>query len=165
MKIDVRVDGQAGQLEWDRDGDIWGFSQDGYRREAEVVSVEPGIYSVLLGDKSFEVKIVPGPEGSWFVDLDERHYAVELTDPREHRSTARGRSAEGRQSLKASMPGKVVRVLAEVGDTVDTHQGIVVVEAMKMQNEVKSPRPGKVVQLVARIGATVAAGEVLAIIE
>jgi biotin carboxyl carrier protein len=165
MKMEVRIDGQVGQLEWERNGEKFRFALDDGQHQAEVIAVEPGIYSVLLGEKSFEVKIVPGPEGSWFVDLDQRHYAIELTDPREHRSSARGRAAEGRQSLKAAMPGKIVRILTEVGEIVETHQGIVVVEAMKMQNEVKAPRPGKVVQLLARIGATVAAGEVLAVIE
>ena len=63
------------------------------------------------------------------------------------------------------MPGRVVRVLAKVGDLVEAHQGIVVIEAMKMQNELKSPKAGKVVQLRAEPGDTVVAGDVLAVIE
>jgi biotin carboxyl carrier protein len=62
------------------------------------------------------------------------------------------------------MPGKIVRVLAAVGDMVEAGQGVVVVEAMKMQNEMKAPRAGRVVTLSAREGASVSAGEVLATI-
>jgi biotin carboxyl carrier protein len=63
------------------------------------------------------------------------------------------------------MPGKVVRVLVAVGDAVEAGQGVVVVEAMKMQNELKAPRAGTVIAMAAGIGATVTAGEVLATIE
>jgi biotin carboxyl carrier protein len=63
------------------------------------------------------------------------------------------------------MPGKVVRVLASEGDTVSAGQGIVVIEAMKMQNELKAPRPGRLVSLAVREGETVAAGAVLAVVE
>ena len=73
--------------------------------------------------------------------------------------------AEERQKIVAAMPGKVVRVLVAAGDEVAAGQGIVVVEAMKMQNEMKAPRAGKVVSLTAAAGATVKAGDVLASIE
>jgi biotin carboxyl carrier protein len=63
------------------------------------------------------------------------------------------------------MPGKVVRVLAAVGDSVEAGQGILVVEAMKMQNELKAPRAGRVVSVSAKEGDTVAAGEVMAEVE
>jgi len=63
------------------------------------------------------------------------------------------------------MPGKVVRVLVAPGDSVEAGQGIAVVEAMKMQNEMKAARAGKVLSVPAKEGATVAAGEVLATIE
>ncbi len=67
-------------------------------------------------------------------------------------------------TLKASMPGRVVRVLVEWGAQIEAHQGVVVIEAMKMQNELKSPKAGKVVELKVSAGDTVGAGDVLAII-
>jgi biotin carboxyl carrier protein len=63
------------------------------------------------------------------------------------------------------MPGKVVRVLVTAGDVVETAQGLVVVEAMKMQNELKASRPGRVIEIRARDGETVAAGDVLLVLE
>ncbi len=170
MKTDVRMDGVSRRLEWQKEGTGYRFAMEADGGGAagglgEVLAVEAGIYSVLVGDRSYEVKIVPGPEGSWFVDLDGRHFAVELRDPRESRGAAHGRAGEGRYTLKSAMPGKVVRVLAAVGDEVEAGQGIVVVEAMKMQNEVKTQRAGKVVQVMTVAGATVAAGEALAVVE
>jgi biotin carboxyl carrier protein len=76
-----------------------------------------------------------------------------------------GQPETGEQKLTASMPGKVVRVLAKPGDTVAAGQGVVVIEAMKMQNEVRAAKDGMVKTLLAREGANVNAGEVLAILE
>ncbi len=137
---------------------------DGTERDVSILEAEPGIYSVLLDGESYEAKLTNGQAGS-FVDVRGRHYAVEVIDPRRYRRRSGGLPGEGRQQLKAPMPGKVVRVLVSEGDEVEPGQGLVVVEAMKMQNEMKAPRAGRVVALAARAGATVGAGEVLAVLE
>ena len=67
--------------------------------------------------------------------------------------------------MTAPMPGKVVRVLVATGDVVETSQGLVVVEAMKMQNELKATRPGRVIEIRAREGETVGAGDTLVVLE
>jgi biotin carboxyl carrier protein len=89
-------------------------------------------------------------------------------DPRQWRSqkTARGGGveAEGRQEIKAPMPGKIVRVLAKAGDAVEAGQGLLVVEAMKMQNEIKAPKTGKVEKVLVAEGQAVNAGETMAVI-
>jgi acetyl/propionyl-CoA carboxylase alpha subunit len=93
-------------------------------------------------------------------------YAITLTDPRRLRSaTAAGALAGGAARIMAPMPGKVVRVLVEAGAQVEAGDGIVVVEAMKMQNEMKSPRAGKVINVNVEVGATVDGGDLLAVIE
>ena len=74
-------------------------------------------------------------------------------------------AGKGRQNIAAMMPGKVVRVLVAMGDAVEAGEGLVVVEAMKMQNEMKSPKAGRVIEVRTRPEATVAAGEVLVVIE
>lgn len=169
MKTDVRIDGRHGRLDWRRNGEECLFEMQWENGPSDpasalLLAVEPGIYSVLLEGQSYEVKIIPGPEG-WFVDLDGRHYAVELSDPREQRRAGPRAAAEGRQNLKAAMPGKVVRVLVASGDSVVAGQGLVVVEAMKMQNELKAPRAGAVVSVNVKEGDTVTSGEILAAIE
>ena len=94
------------------------------------------------------------------------HYSVTLIDPKRLRGTS-GVVAHADEAalILAPMPGKVVRVLVSVGDRVEAGAGIVVVEAMKMQNEMKSPKAGTVVALHVDVGATVNAGDTLAVVE
>ena len=98
------------------------------------------------------------------VVIDGFRFEIDVRDPRRFRRSAGGRGGEGVQTIVAPMPGKVVRVLVAPGDSVEAGQGLMVVEAMKMQNEMKAARAGSVLSVSAREGATVAAGEVLATI-
>ena len=102
--------------------------------------------------------VVDGPGRVLFVHIETR-------DPRRWSRKSAGLGREGVQTVASPMPGKVVRVLIAPGDEVAAGQGLVVVEAMKMQNEMKAVRSGKVRSVAATEGATVAAGEVLATIE
>ena len=93
-------------------------------------------------------------------------YAVTLTDPKRLRGEqSADASLDGTVKIVAPMPGKVVRVLVEAGAEVEAGAGVVVVEAMKMQNEMKSPKAGKVTSINVTTGATVNAGDVLAVVE
>ena len=130
----------------------------------DCVEVEPGIYSLLLNGRSYEVKITPSGK-SWAVDVDGRHFVIDALDPRAARAGHGAGAHPGAHRLSSPMPGKVIRVLVEEGAQVQAGQGLVVVEAMKMQNEVKAPRAGRVLSLHTRAGAAVAAGEVLAVLE
>ena len=131
---------------------------------AEIRAAESGVYSVLLDGRSYEARIEPS-DGRMVVFIDGHRFEIEIRDPRRWSRGTGGLGAEGRLNVAAPMPGKVVRLLVAPGDTVAAGQGLLVVEAMKMQNELKSPKAGCVAALSAREGATVAAGEVLAIIE
>ena len=99
------------------------------------------------------------------IRVNGRALSVEVFDPRDMRSRTAGGAGEGRQNVAAMMPGKVVRVLVAPGDAVEAGQGLVVVEAMKMQNEMKSPKAGRVIEVKAKPDQTVFAGEVLVVIE
>jgi biotin carboxyl carrier protein len=169
MKLLVNMDGKPGELELEHHGDTCRFSYrhdgvDPVWREASILECEPGIYSVVLNGRSYEVKVVQGQD-VFHVDLEGHRSTVEVQDPRKLIRRGRGGAGEGRQSVFAPMPGKVIRVLVAEGDSVDAGSGLVVVEAMKMQNEIKAPKAGRVVQLPARAGETVGTGEILAVIE
>ncbi len=71
----------------------------------------------------------------------------------------------GPRAVRAPMPGRVVRVLAAEGDEVAEQQGVVVLEAMKMQNEMRSPKAGRIRRVAVQVGDTVAAGDLLALVE
>jgi biotin carboxyl carrier protein len=160
MNLTVVVDGKPLALELEREGSRWWVNN----RTVSALEVEPGIYSVLLGSRSFEARI-ERTEEAWAVTIGRRRFVIEVADPRRLQRKGRGLHGEGRQRIASPMPGKVVRVLVAQGDSVEAGQGVIVVEAMKMQNELKAPRAGRVVALSAQEGATVAAGDVLAVIE
>ena len=129
-----------------------------------VTEVEPGVYSVLLDGASYEIRLVETLQGL-SAEVGGRRFAVEVRDPRDTGRGARASIGSGRQKVAAPMPGKVVRVLVKVGDLVDVGQGLVVVEAMKMQNEMKASRPGRVIEVRAGAGETVGAGDTLVVLE
>ena len=147
----------------------WQILVDGHAVEVDptrldgVVQVEPGVFSVLIGGRSFEVRAVRNGE-DLRLDVDGRRLAAEVHDPRNRSRRERAALGGGRQSVAAPMPGKVIRVLVHEGDTVDAGQGLVVVEAMKMQNEMKATRPGQVVEIRVRDGDTVGAGDTLVVV-
>ncbi len=124
------------------------------------IEVEPGVYSILIEGVVYEARV----DGSTVTIAGER-YQTEHTDPRKYVRRGAGSLASGRTSIKAPMPGKIVRVLVSVDDTVEAGQGIAVIEAMKMQNELKAASGGRVVSLSVKDGDTVVAGAVLAVIE
>jgi biotin carboxyl carrier protein len=134
---------------------------DGQTVDVEVYVLEPGILSLIVGGRQYRC-ILDGDA----VVIDGRRYEFVVDDPRSlrgRRGAAEG--AAGPRTVKAPMPGRVVRVLVSEGDEVAEQQGLVVIEAMKMQNELKSPKAGRVAKIAAMIDRTVEAGDVLAIVE
>jgi biotin carboxyl carrier protein len=117
--------------------------------------------SLLIAGRSYEIR---RDGGSGEVILQGERFPVEVRDLRSLRSRRTGREQHGPKKLVAPMPGKIVRVLVEEKGEVEAGQGIVVVEAMKMQNELKSPKKGIVTKLLVREGAAVNAGDALAVI-
>ena len=102
--------------------------------------------------------------GHLIVSVQGHRFEIEVRDPRRWSPNAASRRGGDIETVRAPMPGKVVRVLVAPGDTVEAGQGVMVVEAMKMQNEMKASRSGRVLSVAAKEGATVTAGEVLATI-
>ncbi len=157
MKYDVEVNGREGHLEL-RGGE---FEYNGVSREYSAETSGPGIFSILTGGRSYQATLLaPGT-----IQVEGRIFSVEIFDPRELRARSAAGLSQGRQNVAAPMPGKVVRLLVAQGDTVEAGQGLIVVEAMKMQNEMKSPKAGVVAEVRTSDGATVAAGEILVVIE
>lgn len=139
------------------------FTIDGRLVEADAVRIHSGAYSILLSGHSLEVTIEENPGGA-LLRVNGREFRVDVIDPRSwRRARGAGIEVEGRQQMLAPMPGKIVRVLVAAGQEVAAGQGLLVIEAMKMQNEIRSPKSGTV-EKVAKEGQTVNAGEVLAIV-
>ena len=128
--------------------------------EPDIVEVEPGVYSVIAGLASWEVRVVGNQ-----VTIGEYRVIIKTDDPRQWKRSRHAADAHGRASIAAAMPGKIVRVLVAIGDEVVAGQGILVVEAMKMQNELKAPRNGRVTAIEVKENDRVNAGATLATIE
>lgn len=141
----VTVDGRPVSVDFSRAGDRW---------------------SMLLGGASYEVAIEPRRQGRRIVHVNGHVVPVTLRVPGRGRSGSHsdGPSATGPVSIVAPMPGRVVKVLVAPGDAVLAHQGLVVVEAMKMENELRAPRAGTVADVRVREGTPVDANAVLVVI-
>lgn len=141
---------------------------DGRSYELNVHESDKAGYLIVHDGRVFDCRVEGRPESGKTVEVavGTQRYAVTLTDPKRLRSaTGAVSDTDGAARVLAPMPGKVVRVMTEVGAQIESGAGIMVVEAMKMQNEMKSPKAGKVVALNVEAGATVNAGDVLAIVE
>jgi len=166
VKYEVLLAGKTRLVELARVADDWKISLDGKELDASVAEVAPNTFSVLLNGESHQIRVAPRADATLTLHTGLADYHVEVTDPRVWRGRRHGAlQVEGRQQVAAPMPGKVVRVLVREGDAVETGQGLLVVEAMKMQNEIRSPKSGKVEKLLAKEGLAVNAGDVLAWVE
>ena len=165
MLYDITIDGRNYRLDLQRKAGLWQCLLNGQELKIDAVRTGHDSISVLLEGKSYEIKRDRRAPDTylWVGNLS---YAAEVRDPRSLRARKNKSGDEtGPRKLVASMPGKVVRVLVSEKGEVEAGQGIVVVEAMKMQNEIKSPKKGIVQKLIAAEGANVSAGDVLAIVE
>jgi biotin carboxyl carrier protein len=166
MKYEVRIASHTRTVELNRDADRWQIALDGSALDADAMEIAPGIFSILINGESHEVRVAPNPDGSLTIQDGPNEFKAEVADPRSWRGRKQGAiEVEGRQKIVAPMPGKVIRLLVKPGDKVEAGQGLLVVEAMKMQNEVKSPKTGTVEKLLAKEGHPVNAGDVLAWID
>jgi biotin carboxyl carrier protein len=162
MKLDVTVNGRAAELQLESGRFKYQVPDvSSSEKNYSLVESGPGIFSILLEGRSYQATILaPGT-----IQVNNQIFEVEIFDPRELRARSSAGASHGRQNIAAPMPGKVVRLLVSLGDQVEPGQGLIVVEAMKMQNEMKSPKAGTVVEIKAKDGATVSAGEILIVIE
>jgi len=100
------------------------------------------------------------------VAIRNQRFEVAIIDPRQlSRTSSEHAHGDGLAIIKAAMPGKVVRILVQAGDSLSKGEGVIVVEAMKMQNEMRSPKDGIVKEIRVTEGATVNSGDVLVVIE
>jgi biotin carboxyl carrier protein len=168
MKLTAELDGAQHALTLERAGAHVVAQVDDRRYELEAQEVEPGVYLLQTGGRVYECRVsaASGATGAHEVHVGPQTFQLTLIDPKRLRHVeGAGVLAAGRAAVVAAMPGKVVRVLVEQGAQVEVGAALVIVEAMKMQNELKSPKAGTIVELHAAAGATVNAGDVLAVVE
>ena len=164
MIYEITIDEKNYRVELNRVDGRWDCRLDGKPVEIDAVLPRRDVLSILIQGKAYEIKRERSAT-DLHLWVGSARYGVQLRDPRSLRSRAGADDGKGPRKLVAPMPGKIVRVLAPENSAVEAGQGVLVVEAMKMQNEIKSPKKGVVRKMVATEGANVNAGDVLAVVE
>ena len=166
MKLHAAANGEKHDIELRRDGEKVFARIDDREYEVEASEPEPGVFLIRHDNKIYETAVTAAADGRKTVSLRGKDHEIVLHDPKRLRGRDEAEEhAGGVAEIKTAMPGKVVRILTTLGTVVEKGDGILVVEAMKMQNELKSPKAGAVKEIRVEEGSTVAAGDVLATIE
>lgn len=167
MKLIAEIGAEKQEIELRREGKKVFAEIGGRQYELEVSEVEPNVYLFKREGEIYEVYAPSSAFGETAtVSVKNHEFDVKIVDPKRLRgSNAAGGTNDGSAEIKTAMPGKIVRVLVAEGAEVSAGDGIIIVEAMKMQNEMKTPKDGIVKTIRFGEGATVNAGEILAVIE
>lgn len=171
MKLELEIDGQIIEAEFAATNGSAQLKLGQQTYAAEISQPEPGFFVVQMNNRVYRCALEKQsgeklPTGGTEVIVNGHRIPVAVRDKKHLRGNSGGSAnASGKISLISPMPGKIVRVLVSAGDEVAANQGVLVVEAMKMQNEVQSPKAGKVAEIRVTEGQTVNAGETLAVIE
>jgi biotin carboxyl carrier protein len=145
---------------------LYEITLDGRTVHVDAVRSGPNIYSIIEDGQQFEAMVDEKGAHGFDVLVGGRLFQLEVIDERSQ--LLAGSAAvivSGPQTVTAEMPGKVVKVNVAVGAEVRERQGIVVVEAMKMENEIPSPIDGIVKEIAVAEGQTVEAGATLFVVE
>jgi len=164
LKLDATVDGKTVRVDVRGEGRSYSVAFEGRQLEVDFYDSGRDFVSLLIDGCSYEVGLEKRANG-YGVFFSDDTLDVELADALASRAAAHKKGASGPARIAAPMPGRLVRLLVEVGQEVASDQGLVVIEAMKMENELRAPRAGKVKEMPVQEGQTVDAGALLVVIE
>jgi biotin carboxyl carrier protein len=161
--LDLDVGGVVRHVQVMREGRRLVVEVDGRRHVLDATATEPGRWSLLFDERhaSHEVLVRNGQPGAWVVHVDGAVVPVRLLDPRRRDPSSTDGRADGLVRIVAPMPGKIVKVLVQSGAAVSARQPLIVIEAMKMENELRAPRTATVTDVLVSEGALVEAGALL----
>jgi pyruvate carboxylase subunit B len=161
MKYFVKVGDRELEVELGPEG----IMVEGERISADLVEMDgTDVYSLLLGPESHRVLASRNGAEEWALHLRGHHFKAQVVDERTRAIRAMAGAPEGPsgpKALRAPMPGLVVKVEAQVGEQVQEGQGLVIVEAMKMENELKSEGEGRITKILVEPGQAVEKDQVL----
>jgi biotin carboxyl carrier protein len=168
MKLIAEQNNERREIELTQNSSNLTAEIDGKKYEIEVSEPEPNVYLLKHENKIYQIFVAPNdkPSEPFAVTVGNHNFEIKIFDSKR----LRGKGVEsgqttGASEIKTAMPGKVVRVLAKVGAETKQGDGVIIVEAMKMQNEMKSPKDGVIKEIRFAEGATVNAGDILVVIE
>ena len=166
MRYVATLEGEEHEIEVEElSADSFAIRFGTHRFEADLRKVGPASFSVIVENRSYDFDVVRDGEETVVASRTGSKRLTLVDSARRAHGTAKRREVTGRVEIKATMPGRVINVLVAPGDDVTEGQGIVVVEAMKLENELKSPKAGKVQEVKVVAGQTVEKGELMIVIE
>jgi biotin carboxyl carrier protein len=165
MHYEIETNGRTRHVRVTRTGATFAVTLDGHTRQVDAARIDAHTLSLVVDNVwSRDITIVPDSEGRLTVGVAGVPVSVTLNGRRRRRKEA-GPGGSGPQRVASPMPGKIVRVLVGAGDAVKARQPLLVVEAMKMENEVRAGRDGIVAEVPVRQGQSVDAGALLVVIQ
>lgn len=166
MKLIATIDGEVREVTIAEEDGVLRADIEGREYKLDASKPESNVYLFKHGNSVHEFSVIRRKDGTFLVSDTEGEGIIGVSDPRKLGGPgAAGAAADGVAEIVTQMPGKVVRIIAKEGDEVVSGDGVIVVEAMKMQNEMKSPKDGAVKKILKQEGETVNAGDVLVVIE
>jgi biotin carboxyl carrier protein len=168
MKLQAQINDETHEVEITKENGSLFASVDGRQYELESSEPEPGVYLFKHEGRVYQATVSSPNKagGSTHVRVGSSEFDIRLVDPKRLRGVGAGNDHEdGIAEIKTAMPGKVVRVLVEPGAQVEAGDGVIVVEAMKMQNELKAPKSGTIKEVRVIEGAAVSSGDILVTVE
>jgi biotin carboxyl carrier protein len=168
MRFEIDVAGRTRAVVVERVGDGGRFHVvvDGVAKDVDAKTTDLGLSLVFQADgRSLDVAATAGTNGEWLVQLPHVDVPVVVDGQRHARGGQGGAARPGEQRVNAPMPGRILRVLVKPGDEVAHRQGLIVIEAMKMENELTAPKAGTVKDVAVEEGASVEKGRLLVVIE
>ena len=169
MAFEIQIGERLARIELhNRAGNKAIIEIDDRRYDVDIVEVEPGIYSIIYDGKSYNIELIEAESAKKY-HVNNYRYSFELeiidSESKYLRSREKGISEEAEKIISSPMPGKIVKIFVNPGDDVVIGQTVIVVEAMKMQNEYQSGKDTKVKEILVKEGDTVNAGQALIILE
>ena len=167
MKWVVRGGGSSHEVEVEKRGNEFAVEFDGHRHDLELVSLDGAVASLRFptSGRSLQITYQQGVNGSWRVTVGQREFDLEVLTPAEAVDAVSAARESGPSRLTAPIPGKVVVVKVDPGEHVEPGQPLIVLEAMKMENELAAEQAGQVVTIHVAAGDTVEGGELLVELE
>ncbi|MEW5806932.1 MAG: biotin/lipoyl-containing protein [Acidobacteriota bacterium] len=164
MLLEARTEKGAVLVRVEKLGDSYRIFLGEKEFNVNVKKVEKSFYSILHDNRTYDLSVEDSGKHVQ-VTLNGETFHIELVNPLYAATGAGAEEIKGRQVIKSVMPGKVIKLLVSEGDSVDEGQGLLIIEAMKMENEIASPKSGRVTEIKVREGWTVEADAELLVVD
>lgn len=164
MKLEARIGKENYEINVERKKECYKILLGDREFSIQSRKVEASVYSLLIDNKSYELSVDNDGENI-VIEVGGEVFHINIFDAKYSRERRTDAGLEGQQVIKSIMPGKVIKLLTSTGDEVKEGQGLIIMEAMKMENEITSPKSGRVVDIKVKEGNTVESDAELIVIE